>query len=321
MLSPIVLFVYNRPWHTQKTIEALLKNEMIEDSILYIFADGPKDDADKTSLQKIADVRSIIHKIKGPKQIIITERDTNMGLDTSIINGVSKVMAEHHKCIVLEDDIVTQPLFLRFMNDCLNKYQNNRKVWMIGGYNIRIKFPWWFHSDVYFVHRCNSWGWGMWEDRWEEIDWSVSDYHQFLNDEKQKKIFCRCGEDMLPMLIDQMTHAVPAWDIRFDYTLMKNNGLVLRPTKTLVINYGLDGSGIHCGIEDNIAAASEINNSRNYTIQLPSNAYCYSIIEKSFRRYFSPKEKHRITKNIKRRLKRNKHVRKIIDWIRAGHTS
>ena len=26
-LAPIVIFTYNRPWHTQQTVEALLKNE------------------------------------------------------------------------------------------------------------------------------------------------------------------------------------------------------------------------------------------------------------------------------------------------------
>ena len=41
-LAPIILFVYNRPWHTEKTLEALMANKLSNESVLYIYADGPK---------------------------------------------------------------------------------------------------------------------------------------------------------------------------------------------------------------------------------------------------------------------------------------
>ena len=43
-LAPIILFVYNRPWHTRKTIEALQKNELADQSDLIIYSDAPKND-------------------------------------------------------------------------------------------------------------------------------------------------------------------------------------------------------------------------------------------------------------------------------------
>ena len=41
-LAPIVLFVYNRPWHTKQTVEALQKNELAKDSELFIYSDEAK---------------------------------------------------------------------------------------------------------------------------------------------------------------------------------------------------------------------------------------------------------------------------------------
>ena len=41
-LAPIVLFVYNRPWHTQQTVKALQKNELAKESELFIYSDEAK---------------------------------------------------------------------------------------------------------------------------------------------------------------------------------------------------------------------------------------------------------------------------------------
>ncbi len=40
--APIALFVYNRPWHTRQTVEALQRNELAAESELIVFSDGEK---------------------------------------------------------------------------------------------------------------------------------------------------------------------------------------------------------------------------------------------------------------------------------------
>ena len=50
-LAPIILFVYNRPWHTRQTVEALQKNELAQNSELFIFFDGPKNGADRAMVR------------------------------------------------------------------------------------------------------------------------------------------------------------------------------------------------------------------------------------------------------------------------------
>lgn len=44
ILSPIVLFVYNRPDHTRQTVKALQKNELAEQSELFIYIDEAKNE-------------------------------------------------------------------------------------------------------------------------------------------------------------------------------------------------------------------------------------------------------------------------------------
>ena len=124
-LAPIVLFVYNRPWHTQQTIEALQKNQLASESELFIYRDAAKAKQDQ---DKVQEVRDYVHLVDGFKKITIVERDKNWGLAKSIIDGVTAIVNQYGKIIVLEDDIVTSPHFLRYMNDALDFYQNEEAV-------------------------------------------------------------------------------------------------------------------------------------------------------------------------------------------------
>lgn len=286
MLAPIILFTYNRPIHTRKTVEALLKNELASESILYIFSDGEKEGITQEQKKSIQEVREYIHQVKGFKDIIIEESQNNRGLANSVIYGVTKVINKHGRAIVVEDDIVTHPFFLRFMNDCLDKYEKRKDIFMIGGYNMSFKFPWWYMKDIYIVHRSCSWGWATWKDCWDKADWNVTDYQEMCNNLYSQKQFNRGGNDMFPMLKAQMDSRIDSWAIRWDYTLYKNNAVCLRPTKTFVHNCGMDGTGIHCGVgQDN--TAPEYNKNK-YRIQLFQKVKVYTTIEKAFAKTFTP---------------------------------
>ena len=96
-LAPIVLFVYNRPWHTRKTVEALQRNELAKDSDLIIYSDNAKNPKNQ---QQVDIVREYIKTIKGFKKITIIERDRNWGLADSIIDGVTKTVNKFGRVIV-----------------------------------------------------------------------------------------------------------------------------------------------------------------------------------------------------------------------------
>ena len=131
VLSPILLFTYNRPLHTEKTLEALRGNYLSSESELYVFSDGYKSESDKGDVMR---VREIIRSIDGFKKVHIHEQPRNVGLAGNIIEGVTKIVNEFGKVIVLEDDLVTSPYFLTFMNEGLERYENEERVGHIQGF-------------------------------------------------------------------------------------------------------------------------------------------------------------------------------------------
>lgn len=124
-LAPTLLFVYNRTKHVRRCIESLLKNSLAPESELYIYSDAAKDTSQQDA---VTEVRDYIHTIQGFKKITIIERKENWGLARSIIDGVTTLVNQYGKVIVLEDDLVVAPHFLKFMNDVLEVYKNEPKV-------------------------------------------------------------------------------------------------------------------------------------------------------------------------------------------------
>jgi hypothetical protein len=241
-LAPVTLFVYNRPWHTRQTVETLKKNELANESELFIFSDAPKNEGAE---KKVKEVREFIKKIEGFKKVTIIEREKNWGLADSIIDGVTNIVNKYGKIIVLEDDLVTSPYFLKFMNEALEYYKDEKKVWHISGWNYPIDTS--NLSDVFFWRVMNCWGWATWQDRWEcfskDIDKTINDFSK-----KEIKQFNLDGAyNFWKQVIDNKNGKISTWAIFWYATIFKQNGLCLNPSKTFVKNIGNDGSGENCG--------------------------------------------------------------------------
>lgn len=246
-LAPIILFVYNRPNHTRQTIEALLHNDWAELSDIYIYADGPKLTASDDDKRKIAEVRNFIHSIEGFHSVHIIEQSVNKGLDPSEIDAISEIIGQYGKVIVLEDDVITHPYFIRFMNDALDFYEKNNKVNSIGSFHPNIPYINKLATDIYASYRTATWGWATWKDRWSLCRWDKSYLlDQIIHCNKFK--FNRGGEDLYDNLQHYLQGITDAWDARWQYSMYENNTVCIYPTKSLSFNIGLDGTGVHCGI-------------------------------------------------------------------------
>ncbi|MDK2892488.1 glycosyltransferase [Methanohalophilus sp.] len=294
-LAPIVLFVYNRPLHTSKTIKALQKNLLAKDTELFIYSDGPKSNKDVILVQGI---REYIRTISGFKKITIVEREQNTGLSQNIIHGVTEILSSHEKIIVMEDDLVTSPYFLKYMNKALDYYRDQKKIMSISGYNRPpsiMKFPADYNEQVYFNYRNSSWGWGTWKDRWELVDWKVQDFDEFKNSKLLQKRFNRGGDDLSNMLIAQMEGKIDSWAIRFSYAHFKYDALSVCPVYSYVNNIGHDGSGQHCGntkrYENDLSKAPE-------NIKFQNNIEIDKMIIENFRNIYKRSIRGLIKKKI-----------------------
>jgi GT2 family glycosyltransferase len=167
MLAPIVLFTFNRPWHTQQTLDALAKNEEAKNSLLIIYCDGAKKDAKADEVEKIEQVRLIAKNENRFKSVSLIVQKSNKGLANSIIDGVTEVVNKYGKVIVLEDDLVTSPLFLKFMNRALNYYSEKNQVACITGYVYPLKNV--NNNEAFFIKGADCWSWATWKNKWNEV--------------------------------------------------------------------------------------------------------------------------------------------------------
>ncbi|MBN4866508.1 MULTISPECIES: hypothetical protein [Providencia] len=245
-LAPIVLFVYARPEHTRLTINSLKNNPECINSNLIIYSDAPKNNFHEKNVRL---VRDLIKNIKGFKSVTINLRKKNHGLAKNIISGVSETCKKYGKAIILEDDIITSPSFLKFMNDSLNKYKNEKSVWHISGWNYPINTSN-IECEAFFWRTMNCWGWATWEDRWNSFNKDPKNLINNWEKNKIKKFNLDGHYNFWAQVIQNNNKKIDTWAIFWYATIFENSGLCLNPIRSLVYNNGNDGSGENCSDKD-----------------------------------------------------------------------
>lgn len=239
-LAPIALFAYNRLDYLQQTIEALKKNELASDSELIIISDGPKN---QEASIKVKDVRKFLRTVSGFKSITIIEREKNFGLANNIIAGTTEIVTQYGKIIVLEDDLVTSPYFLRYMNSALDLYEHNEAVISIHAYMYPVdeSLP-----QTFFIKGADCLGWATWARGWKLFESNGEILLNKLISQKKKYEFdFNNTYPYLRMLQDQIVGKNSSWAVRWYASAFLTDKLTLYPCKTLVSHIGYD-SGTHC---------------------------------------------------------------------------
>lgn len=296
-LAPIVLFTYNRLLHTKRTIEALQKNELADKSELFIFSDAPKND---NVAKDVEDVRKYLKTVIGFKKVSILEKKENFGLAKSIINGVTQIINKYNKIIVLEDDLVTNKFFLRYMNDSLNFYQNDKKVMHITGYMFPIEkqnLP-----DTFFIKPASCWSWATWKDSWSLYKKDSDLYLNLFSKEMRKEFDLNNTHRFFKQIKDNKKGEINTWAIFWYASIFLKGGLSLHPKETFVKNIGHDGSGVHCGktsvFDDQLIAKYPIK----FTTEIKENIVARKNLEIYYKKIKLPL-KDRIINKIQRILK------------------
>jgi hypothetical protein len=252
MKTPICLFLYNRPEHTRKALKQLHAAYGAAESQLFIFCDGPKEDASNQERAKVEEVREIADKTNGFKEVKIIKQFTNIGLANSIIMGVTQVIEEFGKVIVLEDDHLVHEDFLKYMNFYLDEYEKEERVMHVGGF-ARDSYLQFFLNRVYFTRFMDCWGWATWASRWKKL---ITDF-EIIDIKLGDRIFF---DKFNFSKLDYHTYFEPnrnglrTWAIFWYFTIAYHNGLCIMPKYSYVNNIGNDGSG-----SNNIVKVSELS--------------------------------------------------------------
>ena len=249
ILAPIVVFTYNRPEHTLRTFNALLENPLANESDIIIYSDSAKT---ANHNKAVDEVRSFLSEITGFRSKKVIHRDNNFGLAESIIQGVTGVLQESEKVIVLEDDMVVSPYFLEYMNEALEQFVDDDRVISVHGYvyPVDIELP-----EAFFLPGADCWGWATWRRGWALFNSNG----QYLLDELVRRHLIQEFDyngayPFLNMLKEQIKGENDSWAVRWYASAFLTNKLTLYPGRSLVNNIGNDGSGTHCGDSDSMDA-------------------------------------------------------------------
>lgn len=240
--APVCVFAYKRADLFLLCLEALGKCRGAKDTDLRIYIDGPKNHLEAELVNKTIDVARQIGKSTF-KSVAVFISESNKGLASSVIAGVTETINMYGSIIVLEDDLIPVANYLEYMNASLNHYQSMKNVGSISGFGFLVE------SDDeycnYFHLRPNTWGWATWQDRWNMAIWDLSCHPEF-EDADFKKKFNKGGQDLYRMLMNYQKGRIDSWGIRWAYTHYKHGWLASSPISSKISNLGYGEGGTNC---------------------------------------------------------------------------
>ncbi len=168
MYSPVAVFTYNRQEEIMRVMSALANNIGAEKTDVYVFSNAPlpnvADDA-----EKVAEIRDKLQQFSSSfRSYTVVCREKNEGSNANMYAGISQVVEQYGRIIVLEDDILTAPSFLPFMNSALDRFEADDDIFSVCGYN-PVTAPCSLPGDSFAYDVFRSWGWGTWKRCWDSF--------------------------------------------------------------------------------------------------------------------------------------------------------
>lgn len=241
MSAPIALFCFNRPEHLRRTLASLQACDGFEASDLHVYSDGARNEAERPSVMAVRDV--LARHL--PASATVIARESNVGLAVNIIEGTTDLSRRFGRVITIEDDLLLDPRFLRFMNDALERYANQPNVFQVAGHMFEspalagssqaVALPW-----------PSSWGWATWKRAWAQFDAQATGWQELATEPGLRRRFNLDGAyDYTTMLERQMKGEIQSWAVRWYWSVFRAGGLTIYPPFNLVTNIGFDGQGTH----------------------------------------------------------------------------
>lgn len=242
-LAPVILFVYNRPVHTEKMLISLKENDLAVESKLYVYIDGPKPKMTKEALDKIEQVKKVVRSEQWCGEVNIVESNVNQELCNLLPIVLDEIFLKHEKAIVLEDDLILSKCFLKYMNEALDLYEDEERVMQVGGHlpPTNKKLP-----DTFFLKITTSWGWATWRRAWKYFNPSGKELLKGILQQDVNQFNFDGNTDMMYLLERSANGIKNHWDVRWYASVYLKGGYTLFPQKSVVRNIGHDGSGINC---------------------------------------------------------------------------
>lgn len=242
-VTPIAIFAFNRLDLLRATIKSLEGSEGFPGGPVFVFSDAARSHVSGEE-EKVEALRRWLRVWCQRVNATLIEADSNQGLRRSIIGGVSSLLEQYERVIVLEDDIVVSRHFLPFMRQALTTYQNSSDVVQVSGYFIphRKKVP---NTGLLSVPAC--WGWATWRRAWKHYSDDAAGLLTQIPESDVHRFNIEGTYAYYDALRRNAEGTQNTWAVRWYASVFVRRGLTVYPGKSLTRNIGFEEGGTNCG--------------------------------------------------------------------------
>jgi hypothetical protein len=231
--TPVVLTLWNQPQSIRRIMEVLKK---VKPRVLYLISDAPRNESEK---KLISESRQIAQNPEWKCRVITDYSKKNQGPKYRVSSGITTFFQQFDTGIVLEHDCLPDISFFKFCEFLLNRYENNEKVMHISGNNFQPSERT-YQGSYYFSRIPHIWGFATWKRAWKTYQVEITDLNKFKQEHIIQEIFTNKLAQLywLDIFSKMAKNKINTWDFQWTYTIFKNNGLCINPSKNLVTNIG-----------------------------------------------------------------------------------
>ncbi len=295
-LPQIAIFAFNRPKHLFECLSSLESCTGFQNYVGTIFIDGARNE---TELSLVEECYKVAERFARQHNFKLVKRKSNLGLASSIRSGIDAIFQSSQSIIVIEDDLILHPGFLKFVSSGLAKYADEKRVSSISGYQYPIQRA---PSSAVFLLGADCWGWGTWSDRWNDTNFHAYSLLQTIKERNLVHQFNLDGTNNYTDMLEQLINgSIDSWAILWHASMYLQNKLTLYPPTSFVSNEGGDGSGTHFGI--NSIYSQELKDSE--TISLPNHITESNLFREELKKFYSDNRvKFSLISRLKNKVKR-----------------
>ena len=245
LTTPVALIFFNRPETLEQVFEKVKKAQPKQ---LFLIQDGARNEDDA---RKIKECRKIVEDIDWDCEVHKNYSETNLGCGKRPATGISWVLEQVDRTIILEDDCVPCDTFFAYCEEMLERYKDDDRISYISGLN---HFEEWDCGQYsYFFTKTGAiWGWATWRRAWQLYDYNINAIndtylkkllpYQFADKETGKK---RIASWEYAHTALQEGANLSYWDMQWGLVKYSQNQLVIVPKYNQIYNIGVGAASSH----------------------------------------------------------------------------
>ena len=237
--TPVLFVTFVRPDYARQTWEGI---KATKPKTLYFYSN--KGRAEKEGeVERNNEIRTYINEIDWDCDLHIFFREECVNVYDSLRGAIDWLFDNEERGIILEEDCVPTKAFFSFVDQMIEKFKEDKRVWCISGDNIIKQNP--SGYDYMFSHLHAMYGWASWRDRWRMVNWD----HLYIKETIDEHIYYRLfktkeqakAKEKALSNMEDMLYRTKCWDYIFGLCMDQYHALTVQPKEHLVKNIGVTG--------------------------------------------------------------------------------